>query len=260
MAAERREVGECGRRASEALLRGYRQNGDLAARERLIELHLPLVRVLARRYAHRGERLEDLVQVGAIGLIEAIDRFDPAKGSDLASFAVPTITGEIKNHLRDRAALVRIPRRFGQLNMVLRAERRDLAAQLSRAPTLSELARHAGIREDEVREAIATELVRTPVPLPPADEGAEPDPAVLVDDAFESADDRLLLAAGFRALDTRQRRILHLRFFAGMSQAEIGREVGLSQIQVSRLIRTSLDRLREALEPRRVHATASTRR
>jgi RNA polymerase sigma-B factor len=260
MAEERREVGECGRRASEALLRGYRQNGDLAARERLIELQLPLVRALARRYAHCGERLEDLVQVGAIGLIEAIDRFDPAKGSDLASFAVPTITGEIKNHLRDRAALVRIPRRFGQLNVVLRAERRDLAARLSRAPTLSELARHAGIREDEVREALASELVRTPVPLPPADDGAESDPAVLVDDAFESADDRLLLAAGFRALDRRQRRILHLRFFAGMSQAEIAREVGLSQIQVSRVIRTSLERLRGALEPRRVQAPAATPR
>ena len=257
MAGERREVGECGRRASKALLRSYRENGDLTARERLIELHLPLVRALARRYAYRGERLEDLVQVGAIGLIEAIDRFDPTKGSDLASFAVPTITGEIKNHLRDRAALVRIPRRFGQLNVVLQAGRRDLAAQLARAPTLSELARHAGMREDEVREAIATELVRTPVPLSPA---GESESEAVLDDAFESADDRLLLAAGFRALDTRQRRILHLRFFAGMSQAEIAREVGLSQIQVSRVIRTSLERLRGALEPRRAHAPAATPR
>jgi RNA polymerase sigma-B factor len=250
--------GERGRSASEALLRSYREDGDLEARERLIELHLPLVRALARRYAHRGERLEDLVQVGAIGLIEAIDRFDPERGSDFASFAVPTITGEIRNHLRDRSALVRIPRRFGQLNVRLQAESHDLAARLRRAPTLPELARQAGIREDEAREAIATELVRTPVPLPPAGESAESDPAVRVDDAFASADDRLLLAAGFRSLDARQRRILHLRFFAGLSQAEIAREVGLSQIQVSRVIRTSLERLRGALEPRRSHEPATT--
>jgi RNA polymerase sigma-B factor len=260
MVQDGRDVVERGRRTSDALLRSYRERGDLAARAQLIELHLPLVRALARRYAHRGERLEDLVQVGAIGLIEAIDRFDPAKGSEFASFAVPTITGEIRNHLRDRAALVRIPRRFGQLNVRLRAERHDLAARLSRAPTLSELARHAGMREDEVQEAIATESARAPVPLPPVDGGGEPDRAVLVDDAFESADDRLLLAAGFRALDTRQRRILHLRFFAGMSQAEIAREVGLSQIQVSRVIRTSLERLRGTLEPRRVREPATTPR
>jgi RNA polymerase sigma-B factor len=228
---------------------------DLAARERLIEAHLPLVRALARRYAHRGERLEDLVQVGAIGLIEAIDRFDPAKGHDLASFAVPTITGHIRNHLRDRAELVRIPRRVGELSVRLRADRRELAARLARTPTVSELARQAGIGEDEALEAMATERARTPLPLPPAG-GVGADPAIRVDDAFASADDRLLLAAGFRALDARQRRILHLRFFAGLSQAEIAREVGLSQIQVSRLIRASLERLRRALEPRRAEVPA----
>jgi RNA polymerase sigma-B factor len=255
-----RDRGERSLRASEALLRSYREGGDLVARERLIELHLPLVRALARRYAHRGEQLEDLVQVGAIGLIQAIDRFDPAKGRGLASFAVPTITGEIRNHLRDRSGLVRIPRRFGQLNGRLQAERHDLAARLRRAPTLPELARQAGIGEDEAREAIASELVRTPLPLPPAGDSAESGHAVLVDDAFESADDRLLLAAGFRALDARQRRILHLRFFAGLSQAEIAREVGLSQIQVSRVIRVSLERLRGALEPRRAPEPAPTPR
>jgi RNA polymerase sigma-B factor len=259
MVGHDRDRREPGCRASEALLRSYCEGGDLAARERLIELHLPLVRALAQRFAHRGERLEDLVQVGAIGLIVAIDRFDPAKGRALASFAVPTITGEIRNHLRDRSGLVRIPRRFGQLNGRLQAERHDLAARLRRAPTLLELARQAGIGEDEAREAIATELVRSPVPLPPAGESAESDPAI-VDDAFESAEDRLLLAAGFRALDPRQRRILHLRFFAGMSQAEIAREVGLSQIQVSRVIRASLERLRGALEPRRAREPATTPR
>ncbi len=103
-------TGRSGRHASGVLLRSYHRTGDLSARDRLVELHLPLVRALARRYANRGERLEDLVQVGAIGLLEAIDRFDPERGADLASFAVPTITGVIRRHLRDRSTLVRMPR------------------------------------------------------------------------------------------------------------------------------------------------------
>jgi RNA polymerase sigma-B factor len=229
------------------LLRRYRETGDPVVRERLVELHLPLVRVLARRYANRGERLEDLVQVGSIGLIEAIDRFDPERGRDFVSFAVPTISGEIKNHLRDRAAVVRIPRRVGELNVRLRAESDTLAARLRRPPTLAELARETGVGEVEVSEAIATERARVPVPLPSGNGTGESEDAILVDDAFESSDDRLLLAAGFRALDARQRRIMHLRFFGGLSQAEIAREVGLSQIHVSRLIRTSLERMRGAL-------------
>jgi RNA polymerase sigma-B factor len=239
---------DAGRRETTAdLLRSYRATGDPAARERLIELHLPLVRALARRYANRGERLEDLVQVGSIGLIEAIDRFDPERGSDLVSFAVPTITGEIRNHLRDRTTVVRIPRRIGELNVRVRAERESLAARLRRPPTLSELARETGAGENDVAEAIETERARTPVPLPTGSGNGGSDGAILVDDVYDSSDDRLLLAAGFRALDARQRRILHLRFFAGLSQAEIADEVGLSQIQVSRVIRTSLERLRGAL-------------
>jgi RNA polymerase sigma-B factor len=230
------------------LLRSYRETRNPAARERLIELHLPLVWALARRYAHRGERLEDLVQVGAIGLIEAIDRFDPGRGSDFASFAVPTITGEIRNHLRDRTTVVRIPRRAGELNLRLRAESNQLAARLSRPPTLDELARAAGIGENDVLEAMKTDGARKPVPLQTWS-GMEvaPDAAICVDGGLDSSDDRLLLAAGFRALDARQRRIVLLRFFAGLSQAEIAREVGISQIQVSRLIRASLERMRRAL-------------
>jgi RNA polymerase sigma-B factor len=229
------------------LLRSYHEAGDLAARERLVELHLPLVHALARRYANRGERLEDLVQVGSIGLIEAIDRFDPDKGSDFVSFAVPTITGEIRNHLRDRTTVVRIPRRAGELHMRVRAERDRLAARLARPPTLTELARETGIGEDDVVDAIEAEQSRTPVPLATGSGDGESDAAMRVDDVYDPSDDRLLLAAGFRALDARQRRILHLRFFAGLSQTEIGREVGLSQIQVSRVIRAALERMRVAL-------------
>lgn len=227
------------------LLRLHRETGDVVARERLIELHLPLVRVLARRYAHHGERIEDLVQVGSIGLIEAIDRFDPKKGSDLASFAVPTIAGEIRNHLRDRTTVVRIPRRAAELSTRLRAARGGLTARLCRAPTLSELAREMGVCEDDALDAIETENARSTLPL--GDVSGDEEATPVADDAFETCDDRLLLAAGFRTLDARQRRILHLRFYAGLSQAEIAREVGLSQIQVSRVIRTSLERMRGAL-------------
>jgi RNA polymerase sigma-B factor len=230
-----------------SLLRTYGETHDLAARDRLIELHMPLVRALARRYANRGERLEDLVQVGAIGLIEAIDRFDPDKGSDFLNFAVPTITGEIRNHLRDRTAFVRIPRRAGELSVKVRGASHLLSARLRRPPTLTELALEAGIDENDVLEAINAGRLRTPGPLPSANGTAPPDAAMLVEGVFDSSDDRLLLAAGFRVLDARQRRIVLLRFFAGLSQAEIARDVGISQIQVSRLIRASLDRMRCAL-------------
>jgi RNA polymerase sigma-B factor len=248
-----------GRDDPRGLLRVYRRTGDPAARERLIELYLPLVRALARRFTYCGEGMDDLVQVGSIGLIKAIDRFDPERGSDLASFAVPTITGEIKNHLRDRSAAVRVPRRLAELRLSLRGSRARLAAGLARAPTLSELAQEADIDEARVAEAIEMERAGTFVSLSGAD-GDHDDvhPFVTVEDAFGACDDRLLLAAGFRTLAERERRILHLRYFAGLSQAEIAREVGLSQIQVSRLIRASLERMRSALDQNR-HASAVPR-
>jgi len=243
----------CGKRDDpEGLLRAYRQTGDPAARERLVELYLPLVRALARRFAHCGEPLDDLVQVGSIGLIQAIDRFDPERGSDLSSFAIPTITGEIKNHLRDRAATVRVPRRLAELTLSLRRPRARLAASLARSPTLSELAREAGIDEREVAKANEAECARKTLSLSAAVDGDEVLASVTAVDTFDASDDRLLLAAGFRTLAERERRILHLRFFAGLSQAEIAREVGLSQIQVSRLIRASLERMRGALDQDRV--------
>lgn len=203
-ASARDRAGEGARGADDrhALLRRFGETGDVEARERLVELHLPLVRALARRYAHRGERLEDLVQVGSIGLIHAVDRFDPARGGDLVSFAVPTITGEIRRHLRDRAAIVRAPRERG-----------------------------GG--------------ARAPVCLSLTERELDTDPGA--DVAFEASDERLLLAAGFRTLTERERRILHLRFFAGLSQREIASQIGLSQIQVSRVIRRALEHLRGAL-------------
>lgn len=237
------------------LLRAYRLTGDPDARERLVELYLPLVRALARRYAHCGEPVDDLIQVGSIGLIDAIDRFDPERGSDLSSFAIPTITGEIKNHLRDRAAAVRVPRRLAELTLSLRGPRARLAASLGRAPTLAELAREAGIDQGQVAEAIDAERARKLLPLSAAEGGDEGGPCVIAGDAYGVSDDRLMLAVGFRTLAERERRILHLRFFAGLSQEEIAREVGLSQIQISRLIRGSLERMRGAIDHERSRGT-----
>jgi RNA polymerase sigma-B factor len=237
-------------------LQAYRRTGDLDARERLVALYLPLVRALARRYAYCGELLDDLIQVGSIGLIDAIDRFDPERGSDLASFAIPTITGEIKNHLRDRAAPVRVPRRLAELTLSLRGPRVRLAASLGRAPTLAELAREVGIDQGQVAEAIEAERARRLLPLSAVDGDHEAGHCGgVVGNAYDASDDRLMLAAGFRTLAERERRILHLRFFAGLSQEEIAREVGLSQIQVSRLIRGSLERMRGALGHERPRET-----
>src|SRR5262245_38362189 len=242
-----------------ALVRTYRRTGDPAARDRLVELYLPLVRALARRYGNCGERFEDLVQVASIGLIEAIERFDPERGSSLSGFAVPTITGAIKNHLRDRTGAVRVPRRQAELARRLRAPRSRLAARLGRWPSVAELAREAGVAEGDVAQAIETERSGLVVSLTDADAIDDPQRSTGFDHAFEASDDRLLVAAGFRTLPERERRILHLRYFAGLSQMEIAHEIGLSQVQVSRLLRSSLERMRSTLDQDRTDAVRDRR-
>lgn len=235
----------------EPLLRAYRETGDRAARERVAELYLPLVRAIARRYANRGERVEDLVQVGSVGLLEAIDRFEPDRGTAFAGFATPTIAGAIKRHLRDKSTPVRVPRRLAELTVRVRERRERLASDLRRPPTICEIAREMGLAEAEIAEALESELARRPLSLSTDRAERELGAAILVDGAFDPTDDRLLLAAGFRTLANRERRILHLRFYAGLSQAEIARELGVSQIHVSRLTRSSLERMRAALEASR---------
>jgi len=213
--------------SSRALLHAYHRQGDLNAREQLIQHYLPLVRRLARQHAGRGEHLEDLVQVGSIGLINAIDRFELDRGVDLAAYAIPSIVGEIKRHLRDRVGPIRIPRRLQEVNASLRASAAASAATLERPATVAELAREAGIERDVALEALAAFR------------------------GYETGEDRALLARGFRALDQRERRLLHLAYFAGMSQARIAREVGISQIHVSRLTRRALEKLRAEIGPGR---------
>jgi RNA polymerase sigma-B factor len=226
----------------------------LHARDQLVGLYLPLVRGLALRHGHRGE-LEDVVQVGAIGLLKAIDRFDPARGG-FEAFAVPTIAGEIRRHFRDRCWPVRVPRRLQELRRELDEPGRELARRFSRAPTTAELAREVGAGEEEVRRAFEAERLRTPVSLsaPSPFEQAEllSYERQCAEDITELCEERLVLASGLHALDRRARRIVHLRFFQGLSQAQIAREVQLSQIHVSRVLRGALLTLRRHLEAARV--------
>jgi RNA polymerase sigma-B factor len=197
------------RRTADArrLLRAYHEQGDWAARARLIQLYLPLVRRLARKHVGQGEQFEDLVQVGSIGLIKAIDRFQLERGVDLASYAIPTVEGEIKRHLRDRAWPVRIPRRLQELDPTLRA------------------------RVAELVDGRNGEFDR---------EGA-------LEHGYELGEHRIALAGGFHVLDARERQLLRFAYFDGLSQAQIAGRVGISQIHVSRLTRRALAKLRAAI-------------
>jgi RNA polymerase sigma-B factor len=195
-----------------------------------------LVRSVARRYARGGEPVDDLVQVGAIGLIKAVDRFEPDRGNELRAVAVPAIEGEIRHHLRDRAPLIRAPRPVRELAAKVRHAQVEIGAREGRLPTPAELAEAVGATEAEVVQALQS---RAPaVPLEPEHAPAAPD---------DLAEERALLASGMSVLTPRERRILELRYFEDRSQADIAREVGLSQAHVSRLIRRALERLRAAV-------------
>jgi RNA polymerase sigma-B factor len=230
------------RRSSAALVRAYRERGDLTARQRLIEAYLPLVESLARRHAHRGEPLEDLVQVGAIGLIKAVDRFDPSRGVELGAYAVPNIVGEIKRHLRDRTDPIRVPRRQQEVGARLRSAQHHLSSRLQRTPTSRELAAAAHIDEVELAEALRAERAREPVSLEDAAT------TVSAEDAFVASEDRLVVSSCMRGLHRRERQALRCRFFADMSQDEIAGRLGISQTQASRLIASGLWKLRANLE------------
>jgi RNA polymerase sigma-B factor len=235
-----------------ALLRRYHEEGDLQAREQLIEQYMSLVRSLARRYSYRGEQLDDLVQIGSIGLIKAIDRFDLERGVELTTYATPNIIGEIKRHFRDRGWAVRVPRGLQELNVQLSKIVEQLTVQLSRSPTIPELAKASGVEEEQVLEAIESGRAYTSLSLSVGgggdDDELDPlDSLGTVEHGYEVSEDRAALAPGFKALDPRERMILQLRFFDGLTQSQIAQQVGISQMHVSRLIRRSLEKIRETI-------------
>jgi RNA polymerase sigma-B factor len=235
------------------LLRRYHQHGDLSAREQLIEQYLSLVRSLARRYSYRGEQLEDLVQIGSIGLIKAIDRFDIDRGVELTTYATPNIIGEIKRHFRDKGWSVRVPRGLQELNVQLSRIVEELTVQLGRSPTIAELAEASGAEEEEVLEALESGRAYSSLSLSVGatqddDEAVDPMESIGTEEpGYEISEEWAVLEPGLRALDDRERQILHLRFFEGLTQSQIAQQIGISQMHVSRLIRRSLEKIREEI-------------
>ncbi|HSV37341.1 MAG TPA: RNA polymerase sigma factor SigF [Nocardioidaceae bacterium] len=223
-------------------------------RENLVRLHLPLVEHLARRFSGRGEPYDDLVQVGTIGLIKAIDRFETDRGVEFSTYATPTIVGEIKRHFRDRGWAIRVPRRLQELRLGISKATSDLSQELGRSPTVSELAERIGVSDEEVLEGIESSNAYSTLSLD-APEGAEDRASSVIetlgdyDEALATVEDRESIRPLLELLDERSRRILGLRFFQGMTQSQIAAEVGISQMHVSRLLSRALETLREKLEP-----------
>jgi RNA polymerase sigma-B factor len=217
-----------------------------AIRRRVVEYQLPLVHHLAQRFRGRGEPYDDLVQVGTIGLLNAVDRFDPERGT-FTAFAVPTILGEIRRHFRDRGWAMRVPRRLQELGRRVSTAREELTHNLGRSPTVQELAIHLDEDVDLVLEALDSATAYTTVPLPTTPEDVELPHLGFVDEGLELVEDRATLRPLLARLPARERTILALRFIRGMSQSQIAAEVGVSQMHVSRLLTRSLGQLRDGL-------------
>ena len=220
-------------------------------RERAIEAWLPLAQHLARRYGHRGDLADDLQQVAVVGLIKAVDRFAADRGVEFAGFAVPTVVGELKRYFRDRTWAVRVPRRLQELRLTIAAANAELTHLLGRSPTVADVAAHLAVTEEEVLEGLegayayhATSL-STPV-------GADGDRTLGdtlggLDGGFELTEMRVALGPALALLDERSRTILSMRFYGNRSQAEIGEELGISQMHVSRLLARALAVLRREI-------------
>ena len=222
-----------------------RETDDPALRDELIEEHLWLARHCARRFADKGETRDDLEQVASLALVKSVDRFDPSFGVRFSTFAVPTITGELRRHFRDRTWSVRVTRRLKELHLELKAANELLRHDLGRAPTVDELADALDTTVDEVLEALEAGASYRATSLTVAgddDEAHELDLAV-DDDRVDSADVRVALEEAMRTLPDRERRVVYLRFYLGLSQSEIAEQIGVSQVHVSRILRASLSQL-----------------
>ena len=225
--------------------------GRKQLRDRLVEQHMPLVVYLARRFSGRNEPMNDLIQVGSIGLIKAIDRFDPERGLEFSTYATPTILGELKRHFRDTGWLIHVPRRAQELQTTLNTARAELSQELGRAPTVSELAARIDIGEDAVVEALDAARAYSGVPLdilaPPGETVPEHPMLGMIDEGFEQVEQRAILRDVIAQLPEAEREILLLRFVANKTQTEIAAMVGVSQMQVSRLVARGLKKLRASL-------------
>jgi RNA polymerase sigma-B factor len=223
------------------------------AREELVHLHLPLVEHCARRFRNRGEPHEDLVQVGTIGLIKAVDRFETDRGVEFSTYATPTIIGEIKRYFRDKGWAIRVPRRLQELRMQITATTAELTQKLGRSPTPRELAEVIGCTWEEIIEGMESSNAYSTLSLDASDSSDDGPPSLLdtlgVDDHnLEHVEIRESIKPLLEGLDPREKRILLLRFFKNMTQSQIAEEIGVSQMHVSRLLTKTLKQLRVSLE------------
>jgi RNA polymerase sigma-B factor len=229
------------------LLRRYCETRDERIREDLVERFMPLARSLAMRYRGGGEPLDDLVQVASVGLLKAIDRFDPERATDFVAFAAPTILGELRHHFRDRSWSVRLPRSLQERSMRIAEVTHDISGQEQRAASLSEVAEQCDLEESEVLEAMQADRARrtTSLDVPSARGDAESMQMVELLASEEPGYERTEseLASTVAELRPKERQALHLRFHEGLTQREIGEQIGVSQMQVSRLLRSSLRKL-----------------
>lgn len=221
------------------------------AREQLVLLHTGLVEHLARRFSGRGEPVEDLVQVGMVGLLKAVDRFDPTREVSLAGFATPTVLGEIKRHFRDKGWSIRVPRHLQEMRLRLAAATEELTQRLQRSPTVADLAGYLEVSEEDVIQGLESSYAYNTQPLEvTTDDDADVSPSLRLgsnDAGFDLVVDRESLKPLLRALPEREQRLLRLRFFDGLTQTGIAAELGISQMHVSRLLSRTLESLREAL-------------
>lgn len=221
---------------------------DPGARDEIALRFQPLVEYFARRFAGRGEPVDDLVQVANIGLLNSIDRFDPDRGAQFSTYAAATIVGELKRHFRDKGWSIRVPRSLQELGLRLNQALPVLAQQLGRSPTIAELAVELGVTEEDVVEAMdaVQAYSTTSLDAPVGEEGFAPiDTLGESDPSLELLDEWATLAPAVRDLPQRERTVLYLRFFSGLTQSEIAAQIGVSQMHVSRILSQTLERLRE---------------
>jgi len=252
--SERARTAEAIHRDTQTLFREFKQTGGPQVREELVLLHQNLVRFLAKKFANRGEPLDDLIQVGMIGLLHAIDRFDPDRGIRFATYATPTIVGEIKRHFRDRGWAIKVPRRLQEINLAANKMADQLTQDLGRVPSVAEIAEAVGASEEEALEALELGQLYELVSLD-SELGGEDDESHSVLSDYVGQTDEELVEYGQRArlddaishLLPREQAIVRLRFFAGLSQTDVARRLKISQMHVSRLQHRAVSKLREIL-------------
>jgi RNA polymerase sigma-B factor len=237
-------------RTDDERFRTLRATGDRALRNALIEDHRWLALHCARRFAGKGEPLDDLIQVAMLGVLKAVERFDPDYGATFATFAVPTITGELRRHFRDTTWAVHVPRRSRDLQHTVKVAVGELGHAFGRSPTAGEVAEHTGVAVEDVLDALEAARCYRKAPLPASGDDDEGDIDNIGDHdrGIDAVDARVTIDALLRVLPARDRRIVELRYMSGLTQSQIATLVGVSQVQVSRLLRASLAKLNRTLE------------